>query len=398
MKISNIALNRMLEESAAKNTAQREHLERTGRPILSAGRKMSDVELLEKLKSFNVIVDKEQFDAWHKKFVSAQELTEWIITTQKPAFEKDIERDWIWVVLTVLWERWFPESPSLEMIDDQMQAGYDLLHAGEVARACEPWLSVWKALLKIANAYDLKSLNELDDAFGGSQYLFNWVQDMEMELGNAGLRDRRFLHERARFCEVFVNRFPQKGELIDENMKRAWAESCFRIGETEKAEALLQQWLRDDPAWGWGWITWSDCHRDLGKGDQDLGKAEKILRDGLAVKGVRDKKEIQNRLNHLNAQPGNERKLSESHVQLAGRENVKLETTISAEGNVLRLKQEVDFREEGVPVEEFSNIQAALQAGLPEVPAPKEKKRKIGRNDPCPCGSGKKFKHCYGNQ
>ena len=21
---------------------------------------------------------------------------------------------------------------------------------------------------------------------------------------------------------------------------------------------------------------------------------------------------------------------------------------------------------------------------------------KIGRNDPCPCGSGKKFKHCHG--
>jgi SEC-C motif-containing protein len=23
---------------------------------------------------------------------------------------------------------------------------------------------------------------------------------------------------------------------------------------------------------------------------------------------------------------------------------------------------------------------------------------KIGRNDPCPCGSGKKYKHCHGRQ
>ena len=23
--------------------------------------------------------------------------------------------------------------------------------------------------------------------------------------------------------------------------------------------------------------------------------------------------------------------------------------------------------------------------------------QKIGRNDPCPCGSGKKYKHCHGN-
>jgi preprotein translocase subunit SecA len=23
---------------------------------------------------------------------------------------------------------------------------------------------------------------------------------------------------------------------------------------------------------------------------------------------------------------------------------------------------------------------------------------KVGRNDPCPCGSGKKFKHCHGRE
>ena len=28
---------------------------------------------------------------------------------------------------------------------------------------------------------------------------------------------------------------------------------------------------------------------------------------------------------------------------------------------------------------------------------PVEKNRKIGRNDKCPCGSGKKFKHCCGS-
>ncbi|HDL4201565.1 TPA: SEC-C domain-containing protein [Mannheimia haemolytica] len=22
----------------------------------------------------------------------------------------------------------------------------------------------------------------------------------------------------------------------------------------------------------------------------------------------------------------------------------------------------------------------------------------MGRNDPCPCGSGKKYKHCHGNK
>ena len=29
-------------------------------------------------------------------------------------------------------------------------------------------------------------------------------------------------------------------------------------------------------------------------------------------------------------------------------------------------------------------------------PAPAKAAPKVGRNDPCPCGSGKKFKHCHG--
>jgi preprotein translocase subunit SecA len=33
----------------------------------------------------------------------------------------------------------------------------------------------------------------------------------------------------------------------------------------------------------------------------------------------------------------------------------------------------------------------AAAASLPENPYPK-----VGRNDPCPCGSGKKYKHCHG--
>jgi SWIM/SEC-C metal-binding protein len=29
-------------------------------------------------------------------------------------------------------------------------------------------------------------------------------------------------------------------------------------------------------------------------------------------------------------------------------------------------------------------------------PEPKEAEKKVGRNEPCPCGSGKKYKKCHG--
>jgi preprotein translocase subunit SecA len=44
--------------------------------------------------------------------------------------------------------------------------------------------------------------------------------------------------------------------------------------------------------------------------------------------------------------------------------------------------------EPGEP-EDITDIERALAAREPARAAPK-----IGRNDPCPCGSGKKFKRC----
>jgi preprotein translocase subunit SecA len=38
--------------------------------------------------------------------------------------------------------------------------------------------------------------------------------------------------------------------------------------------------------------------------------------------------------------------------------------------------------------EEAAQVQARAQA--------QQAFANIGRNDPCPCGSGKKFKHCHG--
>ena len=45
-----------------------------------------------------------------------------------------------------------------------------------------------------------------------------------------------------------------------------------------------------------------------------------------------------------------------------------------------------------------SRMAAAAAAGQAEKskPAPIQVEKKIGRNDPCPCGSGKKYKHCHG--
>jgi preprotein translocase subunit SecA len=51
----------------------------------------------------------------------------------------------------------------------------------------------------------------------------------------------------------------------------------------------------------------------------------------------------------------------------------------------------------GVDPEQVAAQRAAMAAAQqPEKPMPVRKEVKVGRNDPCPCGSGKKYKNCHG--
>jgi len=40
----------------------------------------------------------------------------------------------------------------------------------------------------------------------------------------------------------------------------------------------------------------------------------------------------------------------------------------------------------------------AQQTSRPEITQPVKVEKKVGRNDPCPCGSGKKYKNCHGRE
>jgi preprotein translocase subunit SecA len=48
--------------------------------------------------------------------------------------------------------------------------------------------------------------------------------------------------------------------------------------------------------------------------------------------------------------------------------------------------------------EERSDLLSQSNSNTQEKPVPQPVKveKKVGRNDPCPCGSGKKFKNCHG--
>ena len=70
----------------------------------------------------------------------------------------------------------------------------------------------------------------------------------------------------------------------------------------------------------------------------------------------------------------------------------------------LRQNQEIGVREEARKERtDMSNMRTsrsdlAANSGEPKSNAPVHVEKKIGRNDPCPCGSGKKYKNCHGKE
>jgi preprotein translocase subunit SecA len=104
--------------------------------------------------------------------------------------------------------------------------------------------------------------------------------------------------------------------------------------------------------------------------------------------------------------------------QMLGKFKTEMVTILSrvrirSEDEVARLEQEQQQRQQRAAMEfqhadagnlgveeEAAQVQAALAAdGSPAVAAHAPVLRdapKVGRNDPCPCGSGKKYKQCHG--
>ncbi|TXI31031.1 MAG: preprotein translocase subunit SecA [Aquipseudomonas alcaligenes] len=82
-----------------------------------------------------------------------------------------------------------------------------------------------------------------------------------------------------------------------------------------------------------------------------------------------------------------------SHVQVRREDPVEEEARLRREAEALAERMQFQHAEaSAMPVAE---TEEAAEGDL-AVAAPVRSEPKIGRNEPCPCGSGKKYKHCHG--
>ena len=192
-----------------------------------------------------------------------------------------------------------------------------------------------------------------------TDYLSNYAQDLVFELHNAGVDDPSYHEKRIKYCSELLEYCGDHQDII-ENTRRAIAETYSFLGDMDTCGRLFEEWLHGDPNWGWGYIGWSDCYCLYKTGPNNYEKGEEILHMALAQPGLRDKVDVITRLINIYTDLQNTEKVHEYKALLR------------------------------------KTMPEASPTSLYYKPAPVIKPNKTGRNEPCPCGSGKKYKKCCG--
>jgi len=269
-------------------------------------RDLPSKEIVEWLRRFGVEFREDQFREEIEEYPSASELAEHWWETYSPT-AAGYDEDFIWMAAMVLWERLETDIMNSEQLDRMMQEGYDKKDNGDVVQACRLWLDVWDNLQQRFTD-GMTHIHDADQrVFSGMQSLYNWCQDLEMELGNAGRQDPVFYERRIEYCQEFCDQFPDTDRLIIQNMRRAEAVSLFKLGRLEEGEAAFAALTDDYPNYGWGYIKWGDMYREKFHGNNatmpvDTERAAQHYRDALSQDiETNAEKAARNRLTDLEA-------------------------------------------------------------------------------------------------
>ena len=189
--------------------------------------------------------------------------------------------------------------PPEDRLGELMQEGYELLEANQRAAACERWLEAWE-LVKQLTRPEWRTATAFDQGVpAGLQSVFNWCQDLEMELGNAGLDNPVYHEHRLRYAREFLERFPDESADFHLNFTRAQGEALWHLGRRAEADAVYGALVERFPDEAWAYIGWADQYWLGDSAPKEYAPAEAILRRALARPKLHDRPDLLQRLADL---------------------------------------------------------------------------------------------------
>lgn len=238
--------------------------------------------------------------------------------------------------------------------DEILQAvkdGYKAYAVGDSDEAAKTWLTAWKAAQTHLMLTGCKKEKDIIDAFGHS--FLNWFFDFDASLMECGLHNERLEFNR------YLLSIP---DYMDrDNPRLNLAESLASLKRYDEVESMLSTWLEEDPLWTYGWTSWANILLDNGKNE----KAYEIMERGLTTV---------------------ESSTASADLMLF---------YSNAEGVFKRLgkTEKAAYCAKKDREQQLKAKPASTSSSNKQKPITVSK---VGRNDPCPCGSGKKYKKCCG--
>jgi hypothetical protein len=267
----------------------------------------------------------------------------------------------------------------LESIDAKIQQGWVFTQEKrETKGGCDIWLEAWGEIRALFEEGFATDIDDLDKKHKWTQWITNYVQYLEMELGNAAVEDPAYHSKRIEYCQEMLQ-WCGSDELLISNTRCALAESHFETGDEAGCDGLFEDWLRDDPDWVLGYLAWAECYR-FKKDGENYDKVEGILLAGYGRGRPRDRFEIIANLMALYEDTGRQEKAKELEKELHELHDLIPEFKEADKA----LRDEMLYWKREKPGDIVYDKPAPVRVV------------KIGRNEPCSCGSGKKYKKCCG--
>lgn len=164
------------------------------------------------------------------------------------------DEDFICLAACELWKRYRPEVPSLEMLDDWVAEGYDLVELRQDARAVVVWQRVWDVVLARLRP-SMTTFDAADAVFKCTQYFLNWIQDFVMAAKNAAIKNQACAETGVRVCREVLSRFTAESALDIANFRCDLGSLLFAAGRPDEGEAALMAFIRENPRLAQGYVT-----------------------------------------------------------------------------------------------------------------------------------------------
>ena len=317
--------------------------------------RMTTDEIEVKMKALVPGFNLGEFAAKTERYISCEDLTEEEYYPQ--ATFSDVDEDFIWMACEVLWQRLVPGRPAVEhvadFIDDNIEAIAGAEEKGEAQK-----------LVQLSDeTFELIYRHIVEESHAGYCLRDEFYEELQEST----------LHDIDAFIEAHLMLLQLRGEdkkvmelgkimsqvFEDDAFLDFKAQSLFALKRRKEGEACYQEIIARNPDDIWFPVHAGDCFLLHGKKDFEKAKDYYALALDAATK-LPDTAE--------------------------GREDLYY-----VYEKVINLAREMGETDR---VDRMQGILDSLRKLSSEIEPPT--KGKVGRNDPCPCGSGKKYKKCCG--